>query len=67
MQNNQCHNIIYLLLNNVLQKTKSNSLDDTTIERHHSSTGNRSGVITRLELLIEKIPNLLQLMSSRFE
>jgi hypothetical protein len=54
-------------MNNVLQKTKSNSLDDTAIERHHSSTGNRSGVITHLELLIEKIPNLLQLMSSRFE
>jgi hypothetical protein len=40
-------------MNNVLQKTKLNTLEDTAAERHHNSTGNRLGVIARLELLIE--------------
>jgi hypothetical protein len=53
IQNNQCHIIIYLLPNNVLQKTKSNTLKDTVVERHHNCTSNRPGVIARLELLIE--------------
>jgi hypothetical protein len=53
IQNNQCHNIIYLLPNNVLQKTKSKTLEDTVAERHHNSRGNRLGVIAHLELLIE--------------
>jgi hypothetical protein len=29
--------------NNVLQKTKLNTLEDTAVERHHNSTNNRSG------------------------
>jgi hypothetical protein len=33
--------------------TKSNTLEDTAAERHHNFIGNQSGVITRLELLIE--------------
>jgi hypothetical protein len=40
-------------MNNVLQKTKSNSLDKIVVERHHNSTGNRPGVIARLELVEE--------------
>jgi hypothetical protein len=40
-------------MNNVLQKTKLNTLEDTAVERHHNSTGNRPGIIARLELLIE--------------
>jgi hypothetical protein len=40
-------------MNNVLQKTKSNTLKSIAAERLHNSTGNRSGVIARLELLIE--------------
>jgi hypothetical protein len=54
MQNNQYHNLIYLLSNNVLQKTKANTLEDTAAERHHNSIDNRPGVIARLELLIEE-------------
>jgi hypothetical protein len=46
--------IIYYM-NNVLQKTKLNTLDDTPAERHHNSTDNRPGVIARLELLIEEL------------
>jgi hypothetical protein len=45
---------MYLLLNNVLQKIKSTILEDTSMERHHNSTDNRSGVIARLELFIEE-------------
>jgi hypothetical protein len=41
-------------MNNVLQKTKSNTLDKIAAERHHNSTGNRTGVIARLELLIKE-------------
>jgi hypothetical protein len=48
----QIYNIYYM--NNVLQKTKSNTLEDPIAERLHNSTGNRPGVIARLELLIEK-------------
>jgi hypothetical protein len=40
-------------MNNVLQKTKLNTLEDTAVERHHNSTSNRPGIIARLELLIE--------------
>jgi hypothetical protein len=54
IQNNQCHNIIYLLPNNVLQKTKADTLEDTVVGRHHNSTGNRLGVIALQELLIEE-------------
>jgi hypothetical protein len=54
IHNNQCHNIIYLLPNNVLQKTKANTLEDTAVEQHHNFIGNRLGVITRLELLIKE-------------
>jgi hypothetical protein len=32
-----------------LQKTKSNTLGSIAAERHHNSTGNRPGAITRLE------------------
>jgi hypothetical protein len=39
-------------MNNVLQKTKSNTLEDTA-ERLHNSTDNRPGVIAHLELLIK--------------
>jgi hypothetical protein len=41
-------------MNNVLQKTKANTREDTAAERLHNSTGNRPGVIARLELLIEE-------------
>jgi hypothetical protein len=44
-------NIYYM--NNVLQKTKSNTLEYIRMKRHHNSTGNRPGVIARMELLIE--------------
>jgi hypothetical protein len=40
--------------NNVLQKTKSNTLEDITTEKLHDSTGNRPVVIARLELVIEE-------------
>jgi hypothetical protein len=40
-------------MNNILQNTKSNILENIVAERHHNSTGNRPGVIARLELLIE--------------
>jgi hypothetical protein len=46
-------NIYYLILNNVLQKTKANTLEDMTVERHHNFISNRPGVIARIELLIE--------------
>jgi hypothetical protein len=44
--------IIYniFLLNNILQKNKSNTLISTAAERHHNSTGNRLAAIARLEL-----------------
>jgi hypothetical protein len=41
-------------MNNVLHKTKSKTFKDIVAERLHNSTGNRPGVITRLELLIEE-------------
>jgi hypothetical protein len=40
--------------NNVLQKTKGNTLENTVVEQHHNSTGNRLGVIAHLESLIEE-------------
>jgi hypothetical protein len=43
-----------LIPNNILQKTKANTLEDTTAEQHHKSTGNRSGVIAHLKSLIEE-------------
>jgi hypothetical protein len=54
-------------MNNILQKTKSNTLDNITSERLHNSTGNQSEVIAHLKFIIKKITNLLQLLSSRFE
>jgi hypothetical protein len=41
-------------MNNVLHKTKLKTLEDIVAERHHNTTGNRPGVIARLELLIEE-------------
>jgi hypothetical protein len=41
-------------MNNVLHKTKSKTLKDIAAKRLHNSTGNRSGVIAHLELLIEE-------------
>jgi hypothetical protein len=41
-------------MNNVLHKTKSKILKDIAAERLHNSTGNRPGVIARLELLIKE-------------
>jgi hypothetical protein len=32
-------------MNNVLQNTKSNTLEDTTAERHHNYIGNQPSVI----------------------
>jgi hypothetical protein len=40
-----------------LQKTKLNTLDSIAVERHHNSTGNRSGVIACLEHHIEVLEN----------
>jgi hypothetical protein len=40
-------------MNNVLQKTKSNTVEDTIADRLHNSTGNQLGVIARLELIEE--------------
>jgi hypothetical protein len=40
-------------MNNVLQKNKLNTLEDTAAERHQNSTGNRPGVIAHLELIKE--------------
>jgi hypothetical protein len=40
-------------MNNILQKTKSNTLEDIAAEQHHNSIDNRPGVIVHLELLIE--------------
>jgi hypothetical protein len=48
----QIYSIYYM--NNVLHKTKSNTIKDIAAERLHNSTGNRPGVIAGLELLIEK-------------
>jgi hypothetical protein len=45
---------MYLLPNNILQKTKANTLEDTTVELHHESIGNRPGVTAHLELLLEE-------------
>jgi hypothetical protein len=53
-------------MSNILQKTKANTLEDAAAERHHNSTGNRLGVIARLELLIRESKNLFQLLSSKF-
>jgi hypothetical protein len=51
-QESSFHTYIYYT-NNVLQKTKSTTLEDTSAERHHNSTDNRLRVIAHLELLIE--------------
>jgi hypothetical protein len=40
-------------MNNVLQKTKLDTLDKIAMEWHHNSTGNWPGVIARLELVEE--------------
>jgi hypothetical protein len=47
-------------MNNVLQKTKSNTFEDIAVKRHYNSTNNQLGVITHLELFIE----VLQVFSS---
>jgi hypothetical protein len=41
-------------MNNILKKTKSKTLKDTTAEILHNSIGNRPGVIAHLELLIKE-------------
>jgi hypothetical protein len=41
-------------MNNVLQKTKSSTLDNVAAERHHNTTDNRPGVIAHLDLLIKE-------------
>jgi hypothetical protein len=41
-------------MNNVLQKTKSNTLNNIAAERHHNYTGNRPGIFARLELIIKE-------------
>jgi hypothetical protein len=41
-------------MNNILQKTKSNTLDKVVVERLHNSSGYRPRIIARLELLIEE-------------
>jgi hypothetical protein len=41
-------------MNNILQKTKVNTRENTAAERLHNSTVNRPGVIARVELLIEE-------------
>jgi hypothetical protein len=41
-------------MNNVLQKTKSSTLDNIAAERHHNFTGNQPGVIACLELIIKE-------------
>jgi hypothetical protein len=41
-------------MNNILHKTKSKTLKDIVVERLHNSTGNRPGVIARLELLLKE-------------
>jgi hypothetical protein len=41
-------------MNNVLQKTKLNTLDKIAVEPHHNSIGNQPGVIVHLELLIKE-------------
>jgi hypothetical protein len=40
IQNNQCHKYNIYYMNNVLQKTKLNTFEDTAVERHHNSIGN---------------------------
>jgi hypothetical protein len=40
-------------MNNVLQKTKLNTLKGIAVEWHHNSTDNRLGVIAHLELYVE--------------
>jgi hypothetical protein len=41
-------------MNNVLQMTKSNTLENIAAERLHNSTCNRPVVISHLELLIKE-------------
>jgi hypothetical protein len=41
-------------MNNVLQKTKSNTVDKVAVERLLNSTVNQPGVIARLELLLKE-------------
>jgi hypothetical protein len=41
-------------MNNVLHKTKSNTPKEIGADRLYNSTGNRSGAIARLELLIKE-------------
>jgi hypothetical protein len=51
--NDQYYNILYLLPNNVLQKTKLNILEDTVSDKLHNSTDNRPEAIARIELFIK--------------
>jgi hypothetical protein len=41
-------------MNNVLHKTKSNTLENIAAESLHNSADNRLGVIARLQLLIKE-------------
>jgi hypothetical protein len=54
-------------MNNVLQKTKSDTVEDTGAERHHNSTGNRLEDNHSSITPYQNTSNLLQLLSSRFE
>jgi hypothetical protein len=49
-----------------LQKTKSNTLENIALKRHHNTIGNRPGAIAHLEHHIEVLQSLLQLLNSRF-
>jgi hypothetical protein len=42
-----------MFITRILSYKILNRSDDTVAERHHNSTGNLLGVITRLELLIK--------------
>jgi hypothetical protein len=51
------YNIYYRIMS--LQKTKSNTLRSIAAERHHNTTGNRTGEIARLEHHIKVLQSLL--------
>jgi hypothetical protein len=53
-------------MNNVLHKTKLNTLESIAAERLHNSTSNRSVVIACLEHHIDVLQSLLQLLSGRW-
>jgi hypothetical protein len=49
-------------MNNILQKTKSNTLKDTVAERHHKFTGNQPGDNRSPRIPYRGTPNLLHLL-----